>query len=795
MWTLEYTKFVPGEEGLREALCTLGNGYFATRGAGEETRADDVHYPGTYIAGGFNRMKTEIAGRMVENEDFVNFPNWLPLNFRHENGEWFDLRNVEIQSFRQSLHLREGYLERHITFQEKDGRITTLTTRRFIHIREQHLAAIQMTIRPENWSGKIQIRSAIDGTVTNSGVKRYGELRGDHLRALDGGAVDNEGIWLRVETKQSRIRMAQAARTCVYRNGSKIEAHRDLLEENGYIAHRIDIDAVEKQELTVEKIVALYTSRDKAITESGLEARNAIRDAGTFGELFETHKKRWAYYWDRTDSTFEADGGRMQLILRLHIFHIIQTTSMNTIDLDFGIPARGLHGEAYRGHIFWDELFIIPFFNYRLPEITRSLLLYRYRRLGKARRAARKENLRGALFPWQSGSNGREETQEVHLNPKSGQWDPDHTHLQRHVNAAIAYNIWHYFTVTGDLEFMCAYGAEMLLEIARLWDSLTSYNEDLKRYEIKGVIGPDEYHEGYPDRETPGLDNNTYTNVMAVWCMCRAIETLRLLDPECRKEVREKIDVTDGELSRWEDISKKMRIVFEKDDIPAQFEGYESLKELDWEAYRKKYDDLHRLDRILKAEGDSPNKYKISKQADVLMLFYLFSADELSELFGRLGYTLEREKIPEFVQYYLDRTDHGSTLSRVVHSWVLARSDREHAWKLFVEALESDISDIQGGTTKEGIHLGAMAGTVELVQRCFTGLAIRDDILRLEPELPPNVKNLHFKVRYNCTWLDLSFNHREVKVKAGTGSCKPLKIGLNGSTFELQPDETKKIPL
>jgi alpha,alpha-trehalase len=795
MWTLEYTKFIPGEEGLREALCTLGNGYFATRGAGEESRADDVHYPGTYIAGGFNRMKTEIAGRMVENEDLVNFPNWLPLNFRHENGEWFDLRNVEIQSFRQSLHLREGYLEREITFKEKDGKISTLKTKRFVHIRDQHLAAIQMTIRPENWSGRIQIRSAIDGTVTNRGVKRYRELRGDHFKALDGGAVDDEGIWLRVETKQSRIRMAQAARTRVYRNGARIEPHRELLEENGYVAHRIDVDAGEKQELTVEKIVALYTSRDKAITESSIEARNAIRDAEPFNELFETHKKRWAYYWDRTDSTFEADGGRMQLILRLHIFHLIQTTSMNTTDLDFGIPARGLHGEAYRGHIFWDELFIIPFFNYRLPEITRSLLMYRYRRLGKARRAARKENLRGALFPWQSGSNGREETQEVHLNPKSGQWDPDHTHLQRHVNAAIAYNIWHYFKVTGDLEFMCAYGAEMLVEIARLWDSLTTYNEELGRYEIKGVIGPDEYHEGYPDRDTPGLDNNTYTNVMAVWCMCRAIETLQILDPECRREVREKIDITDDELTRWEDISKKMRIVFEKDDIPAQFEGYESLKELDWDGYRKKYDDLHRLDRILKAEGDSPNKYKISKQADVLMLFYLFSAEELSELFERLGYTLEREKIPEFVQYYLERTDHGSTLSRVVHSWVLARSDREHSWKLFNEALESDISDIQGGTTKEGIHLGAMAGTVDLVQRCFTGLTIRDDILQLDPELPPNVKNLHFKVRYNCNWLDLSFNHREVTVKAGTGRGRSLTVGINGSTFELQPDKTKKIPL
>lgn len=793
MWNLKYTHFDPQEQRLREALCTLGNGYFATRGAGEEAHADDVHYPGTYFAGGFNRMKTEIAGRMVENEDLVNFPNWLPLNFRPENGEWFDLREVEIQSFRQELHIRNGLLEREVTFKDKHDRITTLITRRFVHIREQHLAAIKMIIRPENWSGKIQIRSAIDGTVSNKGVERYKALRGDHLIENDRGEVDDESIWLHVETKQSNIRMAQAARTRIYRGSEKLDPPRELFQEDRFVAHRIDCEVEEGKELTVEKIVAVFTSRDKAITECGDEARSTIREAGTFEELFTTHRQRWRFYWGRADILFEEDGGRTQLILRLHIFHIIQTTSMNTIDLDFGIPARGLHGEAYRGHIFWDEMFILPFFNYRLPEITRSLLLYRYRRLGTARKAARKENLNGALFPWQSGSNGREETQELHLNPRSGEWDPDHTHLQRHVNAAIAYNIWHYYQSTHDIEFICSYGAEMLLEIARLWESLTTYNEQLDRYEIKGVIGPDEYHEGYPDREEPGLDNNTYTNVMAVWCICRAIEALQLIDPECRKEVTDKIGLTDDEISRWHDISRKMRIVFEKDGIPAQFEGYEKLAELDWDAYKEKYEKLHRLDRILKAEGDNPNRYKISKQADVLMLFYLFTAEMLEELFNRLGYELDRRKIPEIIKYYLDRTDHGSTLSRVVHSWVLARSDRKHAWKLFKEALESDISDIQGGTTREGIHLGAMAGTVDLAQRCFTGLTIRDDILWIAPALPEEVRNLHFRIRYYCNWLDISFNHKEVTVTAGTGRGEPMTIGLNGSTFELKPEERKQI--
>ena len=173
---------------------------------------------------------------------------------------------------------------------------------------------------------------------------------------------------------------------------------------------------------------------------------------------------------------------------------------------------RGWHGEAYRGHVFWDELFIFPLINLRLPEITRSLLLYRYRRLSAARRAARLEGFEGAMFPWQSGSSGREESQSLHLNPRSGRWLPDNSSLQRHVNIAIAYNLYHYYQVNKDMEFMAFYGAEMLLDIARFLASLAEYNESFERYEILQVMGPDEYHDAYPDADTPGLDNNAYTN-------------------------------------------------------------------------------------------------------------------------------------------------------------------------------------------------------------------------------------------------------------------------------------------
>ena len=145
------------------------------------------------------------------------------------------------------------------------------------------------------------------------------------------------------------------------------------------------------------------------------------------------------------------------------------------------MPARGLNGEAYRGHVFWDELYVYPFLNFRLPEITRELLMYRYRRLGEARAAARRPGFAGAMFPWQSGSDGQEETQVVHLNPVSGLWEPDSRHNQRHVNAAIFYNVWHYYQATGDVGFLREHGAEMMLEIARFWSSIAQLQPDRDR--------------------------------------------------------------------------------------------------------------------------------------------------------------------------------------------------------------------------------------------------------------------------------------------------------------------------
>ena len=442
-WSLVYEGYRSEQEGLREALCTLGNGHFATRGAAPDSAADDIHYPGTYLAGGYNRLVSEVAGRKVENEDLVNMPNWLALTFRIDDGSWFKIDGVEILSFRQHLDVRRGVLSRDVRFRDPEGRTTRWNERRIVSMADAHLAGLSVELTAEDWSGQLTVRSGLDGSVINNGVPRYRDLASRHLEILERDHLGADALFLRCQTNQSLIQVALAARTRLYSDGSGVDAacQTHVLEDQ--VWQEMTCTLQQGSSVTAEKIVALHTSRDWAICEAGLEAKRTLGHAGRFEALLAAHEIAWRHLWEDCDIEL-ADGAAedTELKLRVHIFHLLQTASPHSIDLDVGVPARGWHGEAYRGHIFWDELFIFPFLSLRIPTLTRALLRYRYRRLGEARRAAREAGYEGAMFPWQSGSNGREETQHLHLNPQSGRWNPDNTHRQRHRHREIRDRRW-----------------------------------------------------------------------------------------------------------------------------------------------------------------------------------------------------------------------------------------------------------------------------------------------------------------------------------------------------------------
>jgi alpha,alpha-trehalase len=795
-WSISFEGYDPQDEPLREALCTVGNGCFATRGCAPESTAGGFHYPGSYAAGVYNRLTDQVDGKTISNESLVNLPNWLPLTFRIDAGRWFDIDDVDLLCYSQTLDLRRALLTRRFRFRDTGGRTTSISQRRFVAMHMPHVAALETTVTAENWSGTIEFRSAIHGDVENRQIERYSELSSKHLTVTQLRELSGNSALLEAVTVQSRIPVAVAARSTLWRGDEPALTKCRPMQDAARIFHplRIGHDAATNlavgQSVTLEKVAVVVTGRDPAVSEPADEAQRQLHRLGRIAELLQGHVRMWAHLWERFDIDigYSPDGLR---IVRLHLLHLLQTLSPNTAELDAGAPARGLHGEAYRGHIFWDELFVFPALTIHVPTVTRSLLQYRYRRLPEARRAAREAGYAGAMYPWQSGSDGREESQRLHLNPRSGRWNPDPSARAHHIGIAVAYNMWQYYQVSGDIDYLLDYGAEMLTEIARFWVSLASFDTARGRYVIRGVIGPDEFHSGYPGRIYDGIDNNAYTNVMAVWVIARAMEALELLPLSFRLDLLERLGVDGPELDLWDDVSRRMFVPFHNGVI-SQFEGYEHLAELDWQEYRKRYGNIQRLDRILEAENDSVNHYKASKQADTLMLFYLLSSDELRELLERLGYRFTPDQIPNTIDYYLSRTSHGSTLSAIVHSWVSARGNRDQALKYFQQVLLSDFADVQGGTTFEGIHLAAMAGSVDLLQRCFTGLEFRADRIVLNPLWPQSLGKLAFALRYRGHRLHLEVSGREAKMSSDSEQAHAIDIEYRGRLHSLKPGHTIK---
>jgi len=795
-WKLVYDKFVPDEESLRESLCTLGNGYLGTRGAHPETAPTEMHYPGTYIAGVYNRLGTHIAGRTIYNEDLVNCPNWTYLTFKIRDGAWFSPSATKILSFNQELDMQHGILSRKILCQTVHGRKTLIKETRIVHMDNPHVAAIKYTIVPQNYSDYISVRSMLDGGVLNMNVERYRQLNFHHWRAHTLGNFARNGVYLGVKTSHSKIEVCEAAKLRIFIDGKIAKPALETIHHGKkVVGQEFRVFLNRHQACEIEKTVSIFTSRDKGIKSPRAEAIRCVKKLPRFNNLMLSHKKAWEKLWDKFDIKIEGDMFA-QMVLRLHTFHLLQTASVHNANIDAGLPARGLHGEAYRGHVFWDEIFVLPFFSQKEPQISKALLMYRYRRLAKARIYAKDNGYKGAMIPWQSGSTGKEETQIVHLNPRSGKWGPDYSRLQRHVSFAVIFNLWNYWVVTGDQIFMEKYGAEMFLSIAQFASSLCEKSAKDGRFHIKNVMGPDEFHERFPGIKQPGLIDNAYTNIMVVWTLLKAQDILAAISQKAKKKIIQKLKIQDAELDRWNQITKKMKVIFNEDGIMSQFKGYFKLKELDWDRYRRKYKNIHRLDRILKAEGKSPDNFKVAKQADVLMGFYLLPFDEVQNILKGLGYKFDVNGLKRNYDYYVKRTSHGSTLSKVVHCFVsqLAGKQKEF-WSWFCEVLKSDVYDTQGGTTPEGIHCGVMGGSIDIVTRSFAGIQITDSGIKVNSHFPKKWKSLKLKICYKGQWLSFKFNRSSIMVRMDKSKNrqKKLNIQINGKSYTLIPGKLKVV--
>ena len=795
-WCLTYKSYSEEQEKLRETLTTVGNGYLGVRGCFEGSQASKIHYPGTYIAGIYNKLGTKIQGKNIYNNDFVNCPNWLPITFKIGSEKVLNPLKEDLLSYNHTLNMHKGLMEKSIVLKDGLGRLTRIHSKRIASMANPHLCSIKYEITPLNYSESITFRSSIDGNVVNAGVERYRDLNSKHLAGIAQGKTKN-GIFLHVQTNRSKYQIMLSSRTGLYENGKYMPVKKHLFQEKWEIGEDITVHAEENSTYTLEKIVSIYTSLDKGVSNIKKAAVDAVTKNKTFQSVYTPHIRAWNALWKKADIVIDGDR-LVQKIARLHIYHLLVSASPHNSNIDAGITARGLHGEAYRGHVFWDELYILPFYNLHFPEVTRAHLVYRYKRLDAAKKYAIQNEYKGAMYPWQTADDGHEETQIVHYNPKDKTWGPDLSLRQRHVSIAVFYDVWEYIEHSGDNKFFKDCGAEMMMEIARFWASIAKYDKKTDKYHIEGVMGPDEFHEKLPGIDKDGIKDNAYTNVMVAWLLEKAIQAIEKLGEKQLALFKNKTGFYVSETKLWKEIIEKINVILNEDKIISQFDGYMDLKELDWDGYRKKYNDIHRLDRILKAEGDSPDNYKLSKQPDVLMMFYILSPEEVCKILNRLGYNIDDpyDLLKQNYDFYQHRTSHGSTLSKVVHAVISSYTDPgPTTWEWFKEALISDIYDTQGGTTIEGIHSGVMAGTLDVIMRYFAGIKLTGEIPEINPHLPEHWNSLEFKFCCKKIWYNCGITHKGIKVMAEGKGKTPIYAIIKGEKIKLESGKTKLVKL
>ena len=773
-WDVVFDAYDPSDERRRESLLALGNGVLLVRAAATCAVADEHRYPGTYRAGLYDRRDEAVDGERIVHDALVNLPNWLPLLFR-ARGEatWLSIATAEVLRYRHALDTRRGLACREALLRDGQGRRTWLRERRLVSLAQPCLMALCLELAPDGWEGAVEIRSALDGSVNNGNWSQEAPGERRFLSRVVGEEVPSV-LLLRTHLARSNLAVAVAVRTVV--SGAEVVS-REVEHAGDAIAERLACRVDARQTVWVEKTAFICTGRDAAVFDPGDTATAAVREAPPFEALRAEHETAWGRLWERC--RLDAGPDALGDALRLHAFHLLQTVSPHTAALDAGLPARGWQ-EAYFGQVFWDQAFAFPFIAMRLPGLARALLLYRYRRLGAAREAAVQAGLCGAMFPWRSATTGREETPLLQPNPLDGHWVRDDTRLQRHVSLGIARDVWHYVLVTGDTEFLAESGAELLIEIARFWASAARPDPASGRYDIAGVVGPDEYHTRMPGADAPGIKTNAYTNVMAAWVLARVPEMLDLLPRHRRDGLCRALLLGADEIAHWDLLSRRLLVLFHGDGVITQFRGYDRLQPIDLEAVKRAHPGK-RVDLALEAEGASANNYQITKQADTLMLPYMLPGAQLTDTLARLGYQVSDDQLLRTARYYLARTSNDSSLSRIACAGALARLDPAASWDIYQEALRLDLDPAQKGAA-EGLHLGAMAATLDVMQRLYLGLDVDGRGLALSPALPPGLGPVRMNLYYRGGAFELAWDGAALRLASDAANLGEVAVARGGRT-------------
>ena len=710
LWQIKEYPFKPDQHLYYETIFAIGNGYLGTRASFEEGWGEDT--PATFVHGIFNH-----ASEMTVPE-LVNIPNWLPIRIMIDDtlfrmnppkGDLLQPKGGALLGYRRTLHMDTATLRREVLFRAESGSTVKIVFERFASLADVHVLAQRVTITAIDGEPEITIDVSIDGDVTNNGIHHWENL----IPNAENGVVTLEGI-----TNQSGYKIGLASTLVASQHVTATTA-----DKVGKLSTKLSLDKFGTA--TFDKLTTIYTSRDT--TDVIKSADTKVREVRSIGydELYKAHSTKWADVWDQSDIQIEGDE-TAQIYSRFTAYHVLIAAPQH--DNDVSIGAKTLSGFGYKGHIFWDtELFALPPLTLTHPKIARNLLTYRFKRLNGARKKAQEYGFSGAMFPWESTDTGEETT------PK---WsDPQHDgtririwtgETEQHISTDIAYAILQYWRWTGDDEFLCDMGAEIVLDTAVFWCDRVELKND--RYELSKQIGPDEYHEN--------IDNSVFTNRMVQWHLQQALDLytwLQTNSPEDSTRLTESLNITDERLDKWRDIIEKMYIPFDEErQIHIQFDGFFDMEYIPVLNYEPRVGGIWSFlghERALQSQ--------VIKQADVVMLMALLG-DEVGS---------HQVMVNNFNTYY-PRTDHGSSLSPAVHAWVAARLGLEDiAYYMFEHAGAIDLEDNKGNV-RDGIHAAASGGLWQAILFGFCGLYLTEDGPAVDPKLPSHWKQVSFKVNY-----------------------------------------------
>lgn len=754
-WKIIEEGFDPHVNKISESIFSIGNGRMGQRANFEETYTGET-LQGNYIAGVYYPDKTRVGwwknGYPEYFAKVLNAANWIGIDIRIGD-QTLDLNTCKVKEFTRVLHMKEGYLERSFIAEIPGGREVKVHSRRFCSIVDDETGAICYSVTPLNFSDVVTITPFIDGDVKNAD-SNYDEKFWDevHHEAGDKSAL------LVMRTKKTGFEVCTGMMFNVTSDDGQNDYPTQALTGNKYVAHKVEVNGTEGKSISICKYVANLSSENYPVEILRDECRKMLRRiaAKGFDKMLVEQAAAWALKWQESDIVIEGDAAAQQGI-RFNIFQLNQTYTGEDARLNIG--PKGFTGEKYGGSTYWDtEAYCVPFYLATAPpDVTRNLLIYRYKHLEKAIENAAKLGFTdgAALYPMVT-MNG----EECH-----NEWEI--TFEEIHRNGAIAYAIFNYIRYTGDKDYLTAYGLEVLVGIARFWRQRVNWSSDRKQYVMLGVTGPNEYENN--------VNNNWYTSTIACWCMEYAIEAISYVKEsnlEKYHSLVSKMHFNEAdETSAWKHIIDNMYFPESKElGVFLQQDGY-----LDKEQTLVK--DLNEAERPLnqKWSWDRILRSVFIKQADVLQGIYFFEE------------RYDEATIRRNFDFYEPRTVHESSLSPCVHAILAAKlGDEQRAYEFYLRTSRLDLDDYNNDT-EDGLHITSMAGTWMSVVEGFAGMRVRKDILHFNPFLPGKWNSFSFNILFRGSILNVKIEREYVILT--NQSEKPLTVYVFAKPYEVSGGE------